>query len=192
MKAMTRHPAFPILSAAAGCIFSAAAMVLFLQADNAGMVSPAQIEAPFQAQLMIPGLIPAESVLDRPTWIDGRSMMSWIEDPESGRLVVGYVFDRNGDIVHPDKPIDGELTLERLVADIFNTVMPQPPGAAVPIPEALMGDASQILEGMDETSRHDALRRLSTAMRDVENEAGFNRAAAEWLDELRRSAPSTP
>lgn len=130
------------------------------------------------------GIKPAGVFFGQQAWVEDRTGLFWISDAATGRVISGYIFDRDGRNLHPEKWInapDLPVMLDRVT---------QMPGSLVP-PE-LEPDMTRALGFLDRQQRFAKVGSLLAALSDVRSEDEFNTAMFDWMSDMPNWVPPEP
>lgn len=139
-----------------------------VQVEQALHAAPAAVAA-------LPDLEAVTTVGELTLFGSPASDLLWAEDPRTGAIIAAYGFDSSGRNMNQAHPAMAQLGL----ADFLAVKAGGENGDAVP-PAAV----DSVLQSLDPEQRDAALSDLIERMRGVQDEAGFNKAAAAWIDGL--------
>lgn len=150
--------------------YTLAALIIAPGMSMAQAVPPAEFDR-------VPGLTPHAEVFGMQAWTDDSTRMLWLHDEASGQLIVGYAFDEEGHIVHPDLA-ETKLGIDNLIDETFKL-------NEITIPEQYAVNVEALLDMLEEDIRTHVIRDFILRVRTVADEAEFNAAVEGWINELK-------
>lgn len=173
------HPLIGLKTAAMMVTALGAGLLIFTPPHTAVAVE-SEVTAP-NAFDGIPGLTPTDPVAGMNAWKAEGSTMMYLQDPETGDLVAGFVFDAEGKALHPDLKEVENSGIRRMIEELH--------GPSISIPEAHAPTVEEKLSALPEAERKIAIGQLIEVLRGVEDEAAFNTAIEEWLEGIDAAGP---
>ncbi|WP_411839999.1 hypothetical protein [Paracoccus sp. ME4] len=124
----------------------------------------------------IPGLRAADDINGMRAWTAPGQNLIFMRDAMTGAYVVGFPFDAEGRTLIPGAAEVENSGIDQLLSELF--------APRINIPDSYAPTVEERLSGLSEEERDNAINALISSVRDVRDEAEFNRAIEAWIDAL--------